>query len=192
MSSLLEEKSSKTEYQKFMDQNEGDNFNKNINLEKLCTSKYFWAEPYLLKILPYLLDNISNYKMAETSDNSCHLILSALSKESVHLVFDIIYSSFDSMKWQTKCGGLMLLSTLANLHGDMVKQNLYHIILQLINVACDIKKEVKNKTRETFEKLCSTIDNVDIIKIIPDVIKAYMEPVKFTENALDKLVQPLL
>jgi len=188
MSSLLEEKCSKSEYQKFMDQNEGDNFNKNINLEKLCTSKYFWAEPYLLKILPYLLDNISNYKMAETSDNSCHLILSALSKESVHLVFDIIYSSFDSMKWQTKCGGLMLLSTLANLHGDMVKQNLYHIILQLINVACDIKKEVKNKTRETFEKLCSTIDNVDIIKIIPDVIKAYMEPVKFTENALDKLV----
>ena len=90
MSSLLEEKCSKSEYQKFMDQNEGDNFNKNINLEKLCTSKYFWAEPYLLKILPYLLDNISNYKMAETSDNSCHLILSALSKESVHLPLGVM------------------------------------------------------------------------------------------------------
>ena len=46
------------------------------------------------------------------------------------------------------------------------------------------KKEVKNKTRETFEKLCSTIDNVDIIKIIPDVIKAYMEPIKARRKSL--------
>ena len=71
---------------------------------------------------------------------------------------------------------------------EVVQYNLPDMILRLIDMASDIKPDVKKQTRTCFEELCSVIDNVDITKIIPDVINAYMEPVKYTESALDSLV----
>jgi hypothetical protein len=62
------------------------------------------------------------------------------------------------------------------------------MILRLIDIASDVKKEVKEQARIAFTELCSTITNVDIIPIIPRVIAGYMDPVKLTENALDALI----
>ena len=62
------------------------------------------------------------------------------------------------------------------------------MILKLIEMASDVKKEVKDQTRIAFTEICGTITNVDIIPIIPRVIGAYMDPVKLTENALDALI----
>ena len=62
------------------------------------------------------------------------------------------------------------------------------MILKLIDSASDVKKDVKDQTKICFEELCSVIDNVDIVNIIPNVIKGYMEPVKYTEASLDSLV----
>jgi hypothetical protein len=62
------------------------------------------------------------------------------------------------------------------------------MILRLIDIASDVKKEVKEQTRICFTEICSTITNVDIIPIISRVIGGYMDPVKLTENALDALI----
>eukprot|EP00981_Chlorochromonas_danica_P016137 scaffold15892_cov537-Ochromonas_danica.AAC.1 len=92
------------------------------------------------------------------------------------------------MKWHTKKGALVLIGALASHHPVVVQRTLPEIILRLIDVAADVKKEVKDQTRIAFTQICSTITNMDITPIIPKVIAAYMDPVKQTEVALDALI----
>ena len=55
-------------------------------------------------------------------------------------------------------------------------------------MSSEVKPQVKQQTKICFQELCSVIDNVDILKIIPVTIDAYMEPMKYTDKALDELV----
>lgn len=157
-------------------------------LSSLAENSESWQEPYLLEYLPILMDNISSYKTSEQAKVTSEVIISKMNIYSITVVLDILFNSLKSLKWQTKCGALTILSLFKNLDKNVVQQNLPKIILKLIDTANDIKREVKNQTRQCFEDLCSVIDNIDIIKIIPDTINAYMEPVKYTETALDSLV----
>lgn len=147
-----------------------------------------WMEPYLLDFLPALMDNISNFKTASQAKDTAKAIIESMNNHSVSFVLDILFKSFTSLKWQTKCGALAILSMFKELDKQVVQQNIPKIVLRLIDMASDIKKDVKIQTRKCFEEICSVLDNLDILKIIPDIIDAYMEPVKCTENALDKLV----
>jgi len=147
-----------------------------------------WLEPTLVESLPYIIDLFSHHKLSTQAKETSNVIVGSMNPRSLKIVIHQIYESFKSMKWQTKKGSLVLLGSLGTLHPGIVRQNLSNMILQLINMANDIKRDVKEQTRICFHELCATIDNVDIVKIIPDVIKAYMEPVKYTENALDVLV----
>ena len=169
--------------------NESDNCNECMRtLSLLAEKSETWQEPYLLSFLPILMDNISFFKTSENAKDCAKLIISKMNLYSIDVVLDLLFSSLDSLKWQTKCGALTILGLLKNLDKKVVQQNLPKIILRLIDMTSDVKKDVKDQTRICFEELCSVIDNVDIIKIIPDVINAYMEPVKHTETALDSLV----
>ena len=147
-----------------------------------------WMEPYLLEFIPILMDNISFFKTSEQATITATNLVNKMNTYSVHVVLDLLFSSFDSLKWQTKCGALKILALFKNLDKKVIQQNLPKIILRLINLTSDVKREVKIETRNCFNEICSVIDNVDIIKIIPCIIDAYMEPVKCTENALDQLV----
>lgn len=147
-----------------------------------------WMEPYFFSYLPMLMDNMGSYKTGEQAKETGVAILEKMNSHSMRMVTDILYEGLTSMKWQTKKGALILLGTFGNIQKDVVQRNLPSMILRLIDMASDVKREVKEQTRKCFNELCSVIDNVDVIKIIPDVIDAYMEPVKHTEKALDSLV----
>lgn len=73
-------------------------------------------------------------------------------------------------------------------HPVVVQRNLPEMILKLIGISSDVKKEVKEQTRICFTEICACITNVDIIPIIPRMIAGYMDPVKLTNDALDALV----
>lgn len=147
-----------------------------------------WIEPYLVSILPLILDNLATKATAEAAKVAGNAILHKSNAHSVRIVTSVLYESFTSMKWQTKVGALFLLGALGKHHPVVVQRNLPEMILKLIDVAADVKKEVKEQCRTAFTEICATITNVDIIPIIARVIGAYMEPVKNTENALDALV----
>ena len=147
-----------------------------------------WIEPYLLKILPTILDCLAAPKTAEAAMAAGQAILKKSNAHSIRLLTTVLYEGFTSMKWQTKKGALVLLGQLATHYPVVVQRNLPEMILQLIGIASDVKKEVKDQTRICFTELCATITNVDIIPIIPSVIAGYMDPVKLTEKALDSLI----
>jgi elongation factor 3 len=158
------------------------------HVKALCENVDQWIEPYLLELLPYILDNFAVPKTFEAASHAGNAILHKMNAYSIKIVMNLLYESMGSMKWQTKKGALVILGALGTHHPTVVKQNLPDFILKLIDMSSDVKKEVKDQTRAAFTELCATITNVDIIPIIPRVIAAYMDPVKLTENALDALV----
>ena len=162
--------------------------NSMIQLINIVENSEYWMEPYLLEFLPLLMENISSPKTSEKSKICSEIIIKKMNTPCIPVVLNLLYESMESLKWQTKCGAIEILSLFKNLDNQVVKQNIPSIILKLISLTSDVRKEIKKQTRETFEQICSVIDNIDIIKIIPSIIDAYMEPVKNTENAMDKLV----
>jgi len=157
-------------------------------VKKLCEGCDQWIEPYLVTTLPFILDNLAAPKTAASASETGNAILKKSNAHSVRVITTVLYESFTSMKWQTKKGALVLFGELATFHPVVVQRNLPEMILKLIEMSSDVKKEVKEQTRIAFEKICATITNVDIIPIIGKVTAAYMDPVKLTEKALDALI----
>lgn len=133
----------------------------------LCKGSAEWVEPYLLTSLPHILDNLAAPKTAEAAKHAGVALMKKMNAHSMKIALDLLYESLESMKWQTKVGALVLLGSLGALHERVVQANLPYIILRLIGMSSDVKKEVKEQTRITFNEICATITNVDIIPIIP-------------------------
>ena len=147
-----------------------------------------WMEPYFYPFLPSLMDNMGNFKTSEIARETSLVLIKKVNSHSIRFFIPMLYQRFQSLKWQTKKGALMLLGSFSEIRKEIVQRNLPSMILELISMTSDVKKEVKEQVRICFEQLCSVIDNVDVIQIIPDVIKGYMEPVKYAKDALDRLV----
>lgn len=158
------------------------------NVKLLCEGCDQWIEPYTVDCLSGILDALADKKTADAAKAAGEAILSKSSPNSIRILTEVLYESFVSMKWQTKVGGLTLLGMLGKIHPTVVNTNLPEMILKLIDIASDVKKQVKDQCKICFQELCATITNVDIIPIIPAVIEGYMEPNKKTEAALDTLV----
>ena len=164
---------------------EKDNFQ---DLEQYINQADLSLEPFLIDSLPEILYKLTNNKTSEEAKKIGELIIQKMNPFSMKLYMEVLYENMKSMKWQVKKGALVLLGLFAKHQQEIVKFNLPNMILRLIDMASDVKKDVQEQTRVCFNELCGVIDNVDIIKIIPDVINGYMEPVKFTEKAMDELV----
>jgi elongation factor 3 len=164
---------------------EQDNFQ---DLEKFISEADLSMEPFFIEILPDILLKLTNNKTSEQAKCIGELIIQKMNPFSMKIYMDVLYENMNSMKWQVKKGALMLLGLFAKHQKEVVKFNLPNMILRLIDMASDVKRDVQEQTRVCFNELCGVIDNVDIIKIIPDVINGYMEPVKHTEKAMDELV----
>ena len=158
------------------------------NLKKVIQNATLVDEPVLLELLPQILEKIGDHKNSESAKEIGELIISKMNPHAMKMYMDIIYESFSSMKWVIKKAALILLGSFAKHQKTVVQYNLPNMILRLIDMTSDVRKDVTAQTRVCFEELCTVIDNVDIIKIIPAIINAYMEPVKYTEDALDTLV----
>jgi len=157
-------------------------------LKTLIENSSLVDEPVLLELLPQILEKIGDHKNSESAKEIGELIISKMNPHAMKMYMDIIYESFSSMKWVIKKAALILLGSFAKHQKTVVQYNLPNMILRLIDMTSDVRKDVTAQTRVCFEELCTVIDNVDIIKIIPAIINAYMEPVKYTEDALDTLV----
>jgi elongation factor 3 len=157
-----------------------------INL--LETQYQSYMEPSILNSFEQILNYSTDFKLNEKSLKLGDLIIQKLnpycfSKLSIHL-----FEGMKSMKWQIKQFSLILLSKFAVCYPQVTSQNMPDIILNLITISSDPKKEIKIQTLNTFNAVCSSIENVDIKHLIPVVISAYMNPSQEIQKALDALV----
>merc|ERR1711965_365943 len=125
----------------FIDNNEFD------NLLTELTKTTMINEPELLEVLPLLLEKIGDYKFSEKATRCGEVIISKMNPFAMKAYMNILYEGLTSLKWQIKKASLILLGSLAKHQKEIVKYNLPNMILKLITMASDVKKDVKEQTK---------------------------------------------
>jgi len=162
------------------------NIDEQINL--LETQYQSYMEPSILNSFEQILNYSTDFKLNEKSLKLGDLIIQKLNPYCFSKLSQQLFEGMKSMKWQIKQFSLILLSKFATYYPQVTAQNMPDIILNLIAISSDPKKEIKTQTLNTFNAVCSSIENVDIKHLIPVVISAYMNPSQEIQKALDTLV----
>jgi len=155
---------------------------KKMVLEFNSSNEYF-----LIGIISNLLELGSDKKFQQEVENICEIFVQNVNPYSFEFVFNEISKIFSTVKFQSKILGLKMIEIYANKHPQVVSSNLPIIIETLINLSCDVKKDVKVAVQECWVSICKTIKNLDIQSIIPVMIEGYMNPSTKTEYSLEKL-----
>lgn len=154
----------------------------------LETQYQSYMEPSILNSFEEILNYSTDFKLNEKSCKLGDLIIQKINPYSFSKLSQHLFEGMKSMKWQIKHFSLSLLSKFALKYPEVTSQNMPEIILNLIAISSDPKREVKTQTQETFNSVCNSIENVDIKHLIPIVISAYMNPAQEIQKALDALV----
>ena len=141
------------------------NFNKDLNsiqyLKNLCENYKTEFEPYLISLIPDILECLSEKTLYDETQNLINLLLEKINPCSFELISVHIFNAFESLKYQTKLGALKLLSIYTELNPKLISYNLPKIIESLISISSDVKKEVKEKPLvETKAAKKTTLKNI--------------------------------
>ena len=147
-----------------------------------------FMEPSILSSFEQILNYSTDFKLNEKSLKLGDLVIQKINPYSFSKLSQYLFEGMKSMKWQIKQFSLILLSKFAGYYPEVTSQNMPDIILNLITISSDPKKEVKTQTLNTFQSVCNCIENVDIKHLIPIVISAYLNPSQEIQKALDALV----
>jgi elongation factor 3 len=152
------------------------------NFDNIC------FEYKMFSVFDELIESLSDYKIYSDTINKIFLIIDKINPISMEFILQVIYKKFTSIKWQVKNASLEVLNYCALKHPKIISYYIPEIIESLISLSNEVKKEIKTNVKICFETVSKTIDNVDIVHLIPYVISAYLNPINETQNALDKLV----
>eukprot|EP00227_Mantoniella_beaufortii_P016613 CAMPEP_0197585056 /NCGR_PEP_ID=MMETSP1326-20131121/7462_1 /TAXON_ID=1155430 /ORGANISM="Genus nov. species nov., Strain RCC2288" /LENGTH=1042 /DNA_ID=CAMNT_0043149509 /DNA_START=144 /DNA_END=3272 /DNA_ORIENTATION=+ len=78
-------------------------------------------------------------------------------------------------KWQTMCGALHMVATLAECSPGSVSEALNDIIPVVTQMVNDSKAEVSVAARDCLSKICGSIDNRDVEPFIPNLVAATID-----------------
>jgi elongation factor 3 len=81
-------------------------------------------------------------------------------------------------KWQIKAGSLDVLQQLITSAPAQIGQAMPDLIPVLAAAVWDTKAEVKKSAKVTLEKACALVDNKDIEKFVPALIKSLLNPIE--------------
>jgi len=157
-------------------------------IDLLETQYESFMEPSILNSFDHILNYSTDYKLNEKSLKLGDLVIEKLNPYCFNKLSEHLFEGMKSMKWQIKQFSLILLAKFATYCPQVTAQNMPDIILNLITISSDPKKEIKTQTLATFNAVCNSIENVDIKHLIPIVISAYMNPSQEIQKALDALV----
>ena len=157
-------------------------------IEILNTKYETYMEPEMIESFDNVINSYIDAKKSENVLQLGKLIIEKMNPYSFEKLSKHLFNGLVSMKWTIKVFELQMLSKFAETYSVVTSQHMPIIILKLINLISDPKKEVKTQLLLTFQSVCNTIENVDIKGLIPIIISAYMNPVEETQKALDALV----
>lgn len=144
-------------------------------------------EPILIDMIPLVLELGNEKKLQVEIELLLDDFIRHINPYSFELVFQQMSKVFIGVKSQSKIQALRMIRMYAQTYSEIISLNLPIIIESLIQLASDIKKDVKQAVCECWVVVCETITNVDIKPIIPSLIDAYMNPSAKTEYALEKV-----
>jgi elongation factor 3 len=168
-----------------------DRANAAKSYQALCEQGDKWIEPYLLTSFDLLFSLMGDKVKAvrEAAVAAGRSFVAILCPFGVKIFLKTLFQGLKpEQAWQCKEGSLTLIGDVANNFAAQMRENMGDVVLELINVISDTKKQVKTAAREIFMTVAGVIDNTDIQGIIAPLITAYEKPVTDTIPALDKLL----
>ena len=142
-------------------------------------------EPHLVSLLPLALaavgDKMNSVK--NVAQEASLAIVKAINPNSTKAILPAIRNSIvTAQKWPEKMTGLDCIESLV----ETAPTQLTFLVPTLIPIVSesmwDTKPEVKKKAYGTMEKICKLIENKDIEKFIPELIKCIAKPENVPET----------
>ncbi|KAH0843676.1 hypothetical protein AYO21_05461 [Fonsecaea monophora] len=143
------------------------------------------AEPYLISLLPLALAAVGDKMVSvkNAAQAASLAIVKAINPNAVKVALPHIRNSIiTAQKWPEKMTGLDCIEALV----ETAPTQLSFLVPTLIPIVSesmwDTKPEVKKKAYGTMEKICKLIENKDIEKFIPELIKCIAKPENVPET----------
>lgn len=159
--------------------------------EYLSKSLNKFFEPYVIEILPNILKNLGDSvpEVRDSTAEATKAIMANTTSYGVKKLIPVAVSNLDEIAWRTKRGSVELLGNMAYLDPTQLSGSLSTIIPEIVAVLNDSHKEVRKSADESLKRFGKVIRNPEIQKLVPTLIKAIGDPTKYTEEALDSLIQ---
>lgn len=143
------------------------------------------VEPYLVEMLPLVLAAVGDKMVSvkNAAQTAAVAIVNAINVNAVKSVIPAICHSIETaQKWPEKMTALDCIEALVEAAPTQLAYQVPLLIPTISAAMWDTKPEVKKKAYGTMEKLCKLIENKDIEKFIPELIKCIAKPENVPET----------
>lgn len=147
-------------------------------------------EPYIVHILPYLLDCFgdSSVRVRQAADDTAKVIMSKLSAPGVTLIYPAILLALEDDSWRKKTSSIDLLGSMAYCAPKQLSQCLPKIVPKLMTVITDSHPKVQRSAAQALKQIGSVIKNPEIQVIVPTLLEALQDPANKTNQCLTTML----
>eukprot|EP00002_Diphylleia_rotans_P033723 TRINITY_DN719_c0_g2_i1.p1 TRINITY_DN719_c0_g2~~TRINITY_DN719_c0_g2_i1.p1 ORF type:complete len:2625 (-),score=670.03 TRINITY_DN719_c0_g2_i1:1508-9382(-) len=158
--------------------------------ECLCTTLGRLFEPYIVKILPFLLTAFgdSNGEVRTAALGTSRVIMSQLSGHGVKFVLPVILKGLDEKAWRARQGSIEMLGNMAYCAPKQLSTCLPAVVPKIVEVMVDTHPQVQEAAKEALNRIASVIQNAEVQGLVSTLIGALTEPNIKTKAALEALL----
>lgn len=142
-------------------------------------------EPYLVDLLPLTLAAIGDkmVPVKNAAQAASLAIVTAINSNAVKSAVPYLCKSIETaQKWPEKMTGLDCIESMIESSPAQLRYQVPNLLPTISAAMWDTKPEVKKKAYGTMEKLCKLIENKDIDRFIPELIKCIAKPENVPET----------
>lgn len=142
-------------------------------------------EPYIVSVIPEVVTALSD-KATPVKNAAQVAIVAIVGAVNANSVKAVIHPFLDSIrnaqKWNEKMVSLESIDTLCKTAEEQMAFRVPDLVPVISDAMWDTKVEVKKHAYTTMEKVCALIENNDIKRFIPELIKCIAKPENVPET----------
>ncbi|QSL66206.1 hypothetical protein MERGE_000581 [Pneumocystis wakefieldiae] len=147
-------------------------------------------ESYMIEMIPYLLTTFGDpvVDIRESTADTAKTIMGKISGHGMKSILPSLLLGLEENNWRTKKGSIDFLSSMAYCSPYQLSSSLPIIIPRLAEMINDSHLQVRSAANDSLLKFSKIINNPEIEKLVPTLLKSLSNPNKHTESALDLLL----